>query len=402
MITLKTIREGERAAVWNMAGKVKYIDGPKRLWLFRETFESLTNYSAEADQYLAVRFTNGDIKHIHGPAAVWLDPVLHANIEIKPLIPINANEAVVIYQRTNKQEVNRRILQGPAQYMPEPNEWLHRFSWHGADPNNPKRKKPSALAFTKLRVIPDQMYFDVQDVRTADDALLTVQLMIFFEIIDIERMLDQTHDPVADFINAVTADIIDFAASRLFEKFKQDTEKLNNLEAYNNLITRAKRIGYQVNKVVYRGYEANPKLQAMHDHAIETRTALQLEAETEQQAQELADLKLAREADREKQQRELEHKRTEHDQLMKQLAHQQVIKQNQAEHKQKMEFEQESNILELKHLHEKNTERANYLKQMKEMQIDLTQYLVAQYQNPDRLIRIDGPNGDNPQLHLHE
>ncbi|QQE13475.1 hypothetical protein JD969_08465 [Planctomycetota bacterium] len=402
MINFKTIREGERAAVWNMNGKVKYIDGPKRLWLFRETFENLINYSAEADQYLAVRFQNGDIKHMHGPAAVWLDPVLHAKIEIKPLIPINANEAVVIYQRTNKQEVNRKILQGPAQYMPDPDEWLHRFSWHGADPNNPKQKKPSTLAFTKLRVIPDQMYFDVQDVRTADDALLTVQLMIFFEIIDIERMLDQTHDPVADFINAVTADIIDFAANRPFEKFKQDTDKLNNLEAYNNLIARTKRIGYQVNKVVYRGYEANPKLQAMHDHAIETRTALQLEAETEQQAQELADLKLTREADREKQQRALEQKRTEHDQLMKQLAHQQLIKQNQAEHKQKMEFEQESNTLEQKHLHEKNVERANYLKLMKEMQIDLTQYLVAQYQNPDRLIRIDGTGNDHPQLHLHD
>ena len=45
-------------------------------------------------------------------------------------------------------------------------------------------------------------------VRTADEALITVQLMVFFELDDIEKMLLQTHDPIADFINAVTADII--------------------------------------------------------------------------------------------------------------------------------------------------------------------------------------------------
>ena len=84
------------------------------------------------------------------------------------------------------------------------------LAWRG--PKNPNRKLPRALQFKKLRIIPDQMYFDVSDVRTADDALLEVKLMVFFELIDIERMLDQTHDPIADFINALSADVIDFAA----------------------------------------------------------------------------------------------------------------------------------------------------------------------------------------------
>jgi hypothetical protein len=37
---------------------------------------------------------------------------------------------------------------------------------------------------------------------------------------------------------------------------------------------------------------------------------------------------------------------------------------------------------------------------MQDMQVDLTRYLVAQYQNPDRLIQITGD--DQAQLHLHE
>ncbi|MEZ6190582.1 MAG: hypothetical protein R3C45_04745 [Phycisphaerales bacterium] len=84
-----------------------------------------------------------------------------------------------------------------------------------------------------------------------------MQAMIFFELVDIEQMLDQTHDPIADFINAVTADVIDFAAARQFNAFKRDTEKLSDLKSYLNLLSRAERIGYRINKVVYRGYEAN-------------------------------------------------------------------------------------------------------------------------------------------------
>lgn len=41
-------------------------------------------------------------------------------------------------------------------------------------------------------------------VRTKDDALISVKLMLFFELKDIERMLNQTTDPVGDFIKWVT------------------------------------------------------------------------------------------------------------------------------------------------------------------------------------------------------
>src|SRR6185369_10292289 len=128
----------------------------------------------------------------------------------------------------------------------------HEFCWHGADPLNPQRKIPRALKFTKLRIIPDQMYFDVREVRTADDALLEIKLMVFFELTDIERMLDQTHDPIADFINALSADVIDFAAGKTFEEFKSNTSRLNDPAQYTNLVGRAERIGYRINKVVYR------------------------------------------------------------------------------------------------------------------------------------------------------
>ncbi len=402
MIGLTTIRQGRRVSVWDHTGRVTFVDGPKRLWVFRRTVEPVSRYSAEADEYLVIRHSNGVASHLRGPCETWFDPVEHESIDIRPLVPLDANEAVVVYRRGESDEVARRILRGPAQYMPEPDEWLHEFVWHGSDPKNPRKKIPYALRFTKLRVIPDQTYVDVRDVRTADDALLTVQAMILFELVDIERMLDQTHDPVADFINAVTADAIDFAANRSFNEFKRDTEQLSTLAAYPNLVGRAERIGYRINKVVYRGYEANPRLQAMHDDAIESRTGLQLQAETERQAQELADLKLLREAERAKQQREIEREQAEHDQQMKRMSHREAMQRKAEHHQQAVAFEKELNEVELDQERAKNENRASHLKSMREMQVDLTRYLVAQYQHPDRLVRIDTNGGDPAALHIHD
>jgi len=372
--------------------------GPS-LVLFRKTIQPLKRFSALADQFLSVEYVDGHREHVRGPAAVWLDPVEHRAIEVMDALRLDSNEAVVVYTRNNG-DVKRHVERGPKLFVPNENQWLHEFRWHGADPKNPQRKIPHSLCFTKLRVIPDQMYHTAESVRTADDALLWVKMMIFFELADIEKMLDQTHDPVADFINAVTADVIDFVAARTFEQFKQDTESLNELETYSNLTTRAERIGYRINKVVYRGYTAGGTLQSMHDGAIETRTQLKLEAETEQQAQDLADLKQQREATRTRQEQELQQEQAEHEVRLKRLEHDERMRRVAAERKAKADEKRELNEIDQQHQQALNQEKANYLGSIREMQVDLTRYLVAQYQHPDRLIRI---SGDKPgQLHLHQ
>lgn len=396
---LITVRQGQRVAVWNKAGAVRYVDGPRRMFLFRETVEPLPMFSAEVSQYLAIRFRDGHAEHIAGPASVWFDRVLHEKIEVADALSINTHEAIVVYARDNG-KVHRRVVRGPAMFVPTDKEWLHEFCWHGADPRNPRRKVPSALRFTKLRTIPDQMYFDVPEVRTADDALLVVELMIFFELVDIETMLDQTHDPVADFINAVSADVIDFVGRRSFEKFKLETEQLNDLAAYGNLTARAGRIGYRVNKVVYRGYLAGDKLQAMHDEAIQARTKLKLEAETEAQAQELADLRLAREAQRAAEQRKLAQEQAEHRIRLERLGHDEKLRSKREEQDQRAAGRRQFNAIEIEHAKTMDAQRVELLRAMQAMQVDLTKYLVAQYQNPDRLIRVQADK--QPQLHLHE
>ena len=77
------------------------------------------------------------------------------------------------------------------------------------------------------------MILKVNEVRTLDDSLITVKLMIIFELKEIFSMvinlknflkltcqliysflkqLDKTQDPISDFINAICADVVSFVA----------------------------------------------------------------------------------------------------------------------------------------------------------------------------------------------
>ena len=53
---------------------------------------------------------------------------------------------------------------------------LHEFVWHGTDRHNKTKKILGGLRFTNLRVIPDQFYYNTDNVRllnrNTDDATL--------------------------------------------------------------------------------------------------------------------------------------------------------------------------------------------------------------------------------------
>jgi hypothetical protein len=81
--------------------------------------------------------------------------------------------------------VERRIIRGPTLFIPAANEWIHNFSWHG--PSNPQSIEDriwvkDALKLTKIRTLPDQLYYNVAACRTSDDAQLCVKLMVCYII----------------------------------------------------------------------------------------------------------------------------------------------------------------------------------------------------------------------------
>ena len=358
----------------------------------------MKHYVAHPGDFLVVQFRDGRQEHLPGPAELWFDPRVHQSVTRKDALQLAAKEAVIVYsQPADGGPIARRIVYGPTLFVPAPGEWLHTFSWHGATGGSTGQKKvANGLVFQKLWLMPDQMYHDVSDVRTADDAVLTVRLMIFFELHDIDRMLEATHDPIGDFINAATSDAVDFTGRRTFEQFKHDTGGLNEIETYKQLTARAAQTGYKITKVVYRGYGAPDRLQAMHDQAIEARTKLQLERATEQQAQQLEDYKLTAQITRAAQRRTEQTVEVDAELDTARKRQDADLRRKEAEREAGREQRRRDAETGLETKRSADDRERQHLAALKEMGVDLTAYLTQG--RADRVIELRGANGTHVHL----
>jgi hypothetical protein len=384
------IEEGQRALMRRPDGTMEALVGPRRVWRGRKKFARMQHFVAHPGEFLIVRYRDGRQEHFPGPSEVWFDPRVHQSITREEAVQLAAKEAVVVYsQREGADDISRRIVYGPGLFVPRAGEWLHTFSWHASQGGHKgAQKEPNALVFQKLWLMPDQMYHDVTDVRTADDAVLTIRLMIFFELTDIERMLDTTHDPIGDFVNAATSEVVDFTGRHDFESFKRHTDKLNELETYKQLTSRATQSGYRINKVVYRGYGAPASLQQMHDQAIEARTRLQLDRATEQQAQDLEDYKLDCQIARATKRRTEQTAEVDHDLALAQKRKEAELRQREAQ--QAADREQRRLVAEmrLEVRRRLDAEQRDHVTSLRELGVDLTAYLTQA--RADRVIELRG------------
>ena len=395
-----TVEEGQRVLMTELNGTMSLLVGPQRVWRGWRRFEAMDHHVAHPGEFLIIKHRDGHEEHTAGPADLWFEPRTHESIIKQECLQISAKEAVVAYRHDNgpEQRTTRRIIYGPSLFTPEPGEWLHTFSWHASHGGSHGVKKvPNGLVFQKLWLMPDQMYHDVPDVRTADDAVLTIRLMIFFELTDIELMLQNTHDPIGDFVNAATADVVEFTGRHDFESFKHNTDKLNDIATYKTLNARSGQSGYRIHNVVYRGYGAADSLQQMHNQAIEARTKLQLERATEEQAQALENFKLESQMSRADKRRVEQTAETRH---LVELAREKadadlkIREQNQESQRRQRLADSQAKAESERILH---AEQQAHYSQLKQLNVDLTAFLTQH--RADNVIEVRG-HGARPHLHL--
>lgn len=415
----RRIKDGECAAIWDSRGDYKTIVGPAFIRVFMSDVAFLDRFVAAQNEYLVVKFKSGHIEHYRGPHSMFKDPVIHESVKVEKALELNDSEAIVIYtkaeddiQKANAEKkplspsvsrnhiqidepnvVKRRIVRGPTLFTPAANEWLHEFKWHGRLPDNKARYKAGELQFTKLRLLPSTLYYNVSECRTKDDAELEVKLMLFYHNENVETMLNMTHDPIGEILNGLCADIINFCSQRTFLNFVGETHSLNELDNYKVLIARAKNVGFCIDKVVFRGYKASSQLQAMHDKAVSQRTKLRLESEAQEQELSLTEMRLSKSMERAAQEQEMAKNQQKHELDMAEALHRQKMEHKKAEHAQEVEF--------LSHLATKG--------------VDLTRYLVSKNQQTEsvKVVRIENmddkstnASGDNSSTgggaaHIH-
>ena len=458
----RTVKEGECAAVWLYNGTRKVVEGPQRIRLFFSHVRFLDRHVADANQYLAVQYRDGRKEHRRGPSATFMDPCIHISIQTYDAFKLSANEVLIVYRELQAEQqtaqplvkgepmamaaatngkaaaakaattttkaagkspdkevavaacgvpgsVQRRLVCGPAVFIPAANEWIHEFSWHGSVSERTGKgsktgspgdeKVPHALQFSKLRCMPDQMYVSVKGVRTTDDAQITVHLMIFYELKRVEQMLDATNDPIGDFINATSADVMTFGASNTYESLLQKTTQLSEVEAFPILASRMQQTGFELLKIVYRGYSASDTLQSMHDQAIAKRTKLKLDADTRAMEQQQMHLDLQCKQERSKAEMDLEAAQHRHKAELKDMEAQQARTGRDADELQAQRHLAERERLALEAKRARNDEDLRYDEALKALGVDLTQLLcVTNQREPDHHIKVEG--GAASQLHL--
>ena len=397
-----TIEEGRKVLAYRSGGKIDVIDGPARIWKGLSRFKEMRHHVAHPGEFLLVRFHDGRQQHLRGPAEVWFDPRIHDAVAVQKGLSLAAKEAVVVYGEGADGETQRRICHGPGMFVPQPGEWLHEFSWHASEGGSRGvEKEPDGLQFQKMWLMPDQMYHDVRDVRTADDAVLVIRLMIFFELLDIEKMLDTTHDPIGDFVNAATSDVVEFTGRLSFEEFKKQTAQLNELSTYTQLLHRAQQCGYRINNVVYRGYGAPKSLQKMHDEAIAARTGLQLEKDTEKQTQELEDYRLQCQVERSQRRRTEQTTEIEHDILLQEKRNASNNAALEQKHNLQRLQKRKDAELQTEIARRQNEESRAHLEHLGDMGVELTEYLTQG--RADQVIELRGKaDGQQPHLHINQ
>lgn len=365
----------------NSSSESSVFCGPKRVWLSLSRVRFMDRHIADSHQYLEVRFRTGKKEHKRGPLALFEDPVVHESIMVMNAVTVDAFEVIIVYTEDENGHVKRNMVSGPTVFVPAVNQWLHVFRWHGSQPGGDEYTKvPGALVFTKLRTIADQFYFNALGVRTADDASLTVKVMIFYKIENLELMLNSTHDPVGDFINAILADLMNWGAAHTMERFIQEVFQLSDLVSYPVLCSRAEAVGFKVGKVVYRGYTASGALQSLSDQAIKTRTELKLRQEEVEQREKMRDKEVAGANKRGSAEREEEAARQRHRLLLEAETHKEALRKQEESAKADLESKKAADAAKLAHL-----------EGLKTLGVDLTRLLVAgEEKAPDKVLRVVG------------
>lgn len=366
-----TVKDKERAVIWKKSGMSKIVEGPARVFLWGERIEPLRHFVADSKSYLAIERKDGTSEHVSGPVSMWFDPLVHRAVNVKRAIILDANEAIVIYYRDNT--ITRRVVYGPTVIVPKANEWVHSFKWS----RHSTRHTESNKFFNILKTLPDKMDVDVPRVRSSDNAEMTVQLMVFMQLVDVEQLLDTTHDPLAEIHIAMTADVIKFVSGLTLDKFRQRSGDLNDLANFPQTVARAKAIGYRIEKITFRGIVYSIQIDKIMREALEADAALKLEQHKEMQKQTLAD---------ETQQHEL-------NRYLRQ-------KKAQAETSQ-CDLDIEKARFEQERLQAQQTEQAQlaFFHGLKDLGVDLTQYLVSRNRKLDKDIRISGQ--DKIPVHVH-
>jgi len=389
----RTVKEGDAAAVWSLSGRHRQILGPRREHLFFSTIRFLDRFTARNGEYLVLKNKNGALEHVRGPRTMFLNPVLHDEIEVRQALQLQSNsEAIVVYSSSipeNKEntdgiarptnagtdekeekfgyDVSRRILRGPLIFVPNVGEWVQSFRWTKTVKDVPAGNGAGGVGVSPVRVLKDESFQALSTaqtryavkcaMRTADNIRMHVNISLLVKLNEIETMLSITTDPIADLIAALQSDVSTFGSTFSSKDVNQlaDAKNLGNLEHFQQLFKCAKAIGFEVVDVLLTEFAVSDELQKQQDDYNSRQAKLKSDLAEAEQKLSMQDMELLNRTKRADAERAME--RAE-------LAH-------------KLELEKLSQREHIEERVQRNKETVEFLGELKGLGVDLTQLLVT-------------------------
>jgi hypothetical protein len=149
----RTVKEGEACAVWDQNGRHREVIGPKLVRLYWSTIRFLEHHVAGDEEFLKIQKRNGTVEHIRGPTELFENPVHHLKVTVEKAyhVPSSASHLLVLHKgpqmvvgsvmgEVNAQQGQDRtvsgavsteqtIVTGPTIFFPEPTDSVHQFRW---------------------------------------------------------------------------------------------------------------------------------------------------------------------------------------------------------------------------------------------------------------------------------
>lgn len=271
---------GDKVVVWDQHGEETSYEGPAAVNVHPDgDIFFCPRKVLDADQKVLVIDKDGHEQVLSGPCVLHEGP--RDQIREFRLVRLATNEAACVVRQDGTREIVLGSVQ-PRLFL-DPREKLQGFVLTGGGDADGLGKQPGALRFEMLRLQPTQAYFAFP-VRTADNAVLILKLMVFMEVKrpDLFVLRD---DPFAVMFNFIMAEATALVGSLSFDAFKQQPGSRLQ-EHFAAAASNGKPVlhflqdeyGLDVSNVVMRGWMAEDRqVQKILDQAAAAQTQRDVE-----------------------------------------------------------------------------------------------------------------------------
>lgn len=313
---------------------------------------------------MRVEKKNGHVEHIHGPAMMFRNPVLHENMCVLDGISLESSSDCIIVCKPDKiGEMLRHVVRGPMLYIPTVGESVLTLEWTnisatatssssggGGKTANPKERF-NVISTTQERATVSTHFM------TKDAMQAGMDINFGFRIVNVDKAID-IQDPMAALKSAIQSDLLEFG--QMFtaaELFKDPTEQvftaMQDFE-FKILKKAAIRYGFEVTDVTKETLHMPTQMRKEEEQRISSEMQHKMELRRQEQVNTIAKLEIATSTEMEQQKHELQTKR----------------QQNQ------LQLQEKTRQAHVEEARERNAVLVDFLSNIHDLGVDLTKYLT--------------------------